>query len=139
MRHIQSAGIVLFKEKEGKRIYLLLHYLSGHWDFPKGKIEAGESKKEAVLRELQEETGLEAEIFEGFEQTLSYVFKQEGKQVQKTVYFFVGRTTSDVVNLSHEHIGYKWLGYQQAVAILTYQNAQEILRAAEQYINTMHI
>ena len=35
----KSAGAILFvKEKEPR--YLLLHYEAGHWDFPKGHVEA---------------------------------------------------------------------------------------------------
>ena len=36
-----SAGIVLFRKEESKKLFLLLHYPSGHWDFVKGKMEKG--------------------------------------------------------------------------------------------------
>lgn len=41
---------------------LLLIELRRRWDLPKGHIEAGESEGEAALREVAEETGVEAEI-----------------------------------------------------------------------------
>lgn len=41
---------------------LLLIELRGRWDLPKGHIEAGESEREAALREVAEETGVEAEV-----------------------------------------------------------------------------
>lgn len=41
---------------------LLMIELRNRWDLPKGHIEAGESDREAALREVREETGVEAEI-----------------------------------------------------------------------------
>lgn len=41
-----------------KRSELLFIFRRGVWDLPKGKIDAGEKKKEAALREVSEETGV---------------------------------------------------------------------------------
>ena len=51
-----SAGAVIYRDLLDGREYLLLQYLGGHWDFVKGKTEAGESLKDTVIRETQEET-----------------------------------------------------------------------------------
>ena len=70
----RSAGTVIVCNGE----YLLLHYESGHWDFPKGKIEEGETPEQAALRELKEETGIEdAEILPGFTEGIKYFFHRE--------------------------------------------------------------
>jgi len=130
----QSAGIITFIKKDHEVIYLVLHYLSGHWDFAKGKLEPGETMIQAAQRELLEETGLQATLLPGFEKSLKYVFKERGKLVEKTVTFFVGCTESEAVQLSREHVGYLWLPYEQAYQKLTYKNAQEILAQAHQFI-----
>ena len=60
-----SAGILLFREREGTTEVLLIkpggpfwrNKDSGAWMIPKGKVEAGEVPAEAALREFEEETG----------------------------------------------------------------------------------
>lgn len=131
-----SAGLVLFYQEQNNREYLILHYTAGHWDFPKGHIEEGESKHQAALRELKEETGLEATILEGFEDSFSYWhrFPKTQELAHKTVYFFIAQATSKEVVLSHEHIGYAWLPFQKACEQLTYENAQELLKKADEFL-----
>ncbi len=129
----QSAGIVIYCIKDYEIHYLVLHYISGHWDFAKGKLEPGETKIQAAQRELKEETGLTAEIIPGFEESLAYVFKERGKMVKKTVTFFVGKTGQQSIRLSREHQGYLWLPYEKAHERLTYTNAKELLEKAEAF------
>ena len=129
-----SAGIVLYTLVDGKREYLLMHYMSGHWDFAKGKIEPGETKEQAAHRELKEETGLTATIVPGFEESFAYMFKdRSGELIHKTVDFFTGYTQEKKVTISREHQGYIWLPYKQAQARLTYKNAKEVLAHAEHF------
>lgn len=53
-RLIHAAGGVVFNEHNE----VLMIYRLDKWDFPKGKVEAGEQYDEAALREVEEETGL---------------------------------------------------------------------------------
>ncbi len=135
MKQEYSAGIILYRMHNNKRLYLLLHYQSGHWDFAKGHIEQGESKEQAALRELKEETGItQVELNKDFEDSFSYFFKSpEGELIHKTVYFLLGITNEKDVQLSHEHIGYAWLSFKEALEQLTYQNARELLEKAHKY------
>jgi len=134
MKRQLSAGIIPFYIKDTTVYYLLLHYPGGYWDFPKGKIEAGEDKRQTALRELKEETGLKIEIVTGFEDHVDYFFRAEGHLFSKTVYFFVGKAETTNVLLSHEHRGYDWFEYDLAYEQLTYQNAKDVLKRAHQFI-----
>jgi bis(5'-nucleosidyl)-tetraphosphatase len=143
MKKENSAGIIVFfqdnVQQKTERCYLILHYLKGHWDLPKGKLEGGETPLQAAVRELKEETGLSVTLLPGFEQSLSYIFKNyQGELVNKTVTFFVGRSSTEAVLLSPEHIDYQWPIFKLALKQVTYANAQQMLRMAEQFISVYY-
>lgn len=57
---LKTAGGLVYHPASQK--YLWIKRL-GYWDLPKGKIEQGESSKEAAIREIREECGLSGELF----------------------------------------------------------------------------
>lgn len=134
MKQEYSAGIIVYKGRDPE--FLLLNYCAGHWDFPKGHIEKGETKEQAALRELHEETGLSVELDNSFETSLEYYFKDKDKQlVHKVVSFFLGELKSDQkVTLSFEHLDYCWLPFEQAYERLTFDNAKKVLDQANKYL-----
>lgn len=126
MKTVHSAGIIVYYSNQDNKEYLLLHYPSGHWEFPKGKLEEGETQEQAAIRELKEETGLEVSLKPDFHETITYFFKGfDGQPIAKTVYFFIGEVMSKQITLSHEHQGYAWLLYDDALKRLTYDNAKK--------------
>ena len=56
MKQEKSCGCIVLD----KRTVLLIKHNSGHWDFPKGHVEGEESEVETAIREVKEETGLDA-------------------------------------------------------------------------------
>jgi 8-oxo-dGTP pyrophosphatase MutT (NUDIX family) len=118
-------------EKPDGNRFLLLNYPTGHWDFVKGKIEQGETLHQTAVRETKEETGIsDLEFVEGFEEKINYNFQFEGELIQKEVVFFLAKTKTHTVNVSHEHLDYTWLDYENALEKVTYQNAKNILSKA---------
>lgn len=141
MKREHSAGVIVyydtFIDDKKKREFLILNYRKGHWDLPKGKLEKDETNLQAAIRELKEETNLEAEILPDFEHSLSYIFKDmDGILTKKDVDFFVGRAKTKDVTLSHEHLDYKWAIFKDAVRELTFPNAQQILTMANQFLSS---
>jgi len=138
----KSAGAVIFREKEGKNFYLLLHYPGAshrskkdYWDFPKGHIEKGETEKEALTREIFEETGIkDIQILEGFKKTIKYFFRWQGKTILKFVVFYLVKTKEEEVKISFEHIGFEWLPFKEALERLTHKTAREVLEEAHNFI-----
>ena len=131
-----SAGIVLFRREGPKKLFLLLHYPSGHWDFVKGKIEKGETMCETAIRETREETGIiDITFVEKFEEWIEYNFKYQGELVKKKVVFFLAETKTKEVKISHEHSGYTWMDYNTAMEKTTFDNAKTVLTKAKKLLS----
>ena len=133
----KSCGAVIFKEGDVRK-YLLLHYEGGHWDFVKGHVERGETEKETVLRETQEEVGItEVSFIEGFRHRIGYYYRRAGATVFKEVIFYLLESKTDAVRLSREHVGFEWMSFGRAYDRLTYKNAKETITNAHDYLGSL--
>jgi 8-oxo-dGTP pyrophosphatase MutT (NUDIX family) len=131
----RSAGFVVFRKEVGRRLYLLLEHMDGRWDFPKGGIERGETTKDAALRELREETGIRwVRQVGGWDKTISYFYHKGQQTMHKDVTYFLGEAPDEKVTVSSEHKGFIWLGYEEAMAKLKFENARKTLEKAETFI-----
>ncbi len=133
----KSCGVVLFNEQK----VLLLQYatgqkegewdLQGHWDFPKGHVDKGETEIETATRELEEETGIKNIILlDNFRKTINYKIQKRDRKISKEVVFFIATTVETEINLSHEHVDYGWFDFTSALKQLTYDNARSVLSEA---------
>ena len=130
-----SAGVVLFRNVSSEKLFLLLNYPQGHWDFIKGKMEKNETPHETALRETKEETGISnIEFIDGFEENIEYDFKFKREDVHKKVIFFIAKTDTKKIRLSHEHNDYLWLGYNDALKKTTYQGSKNVLIKANEFL-----
>ena len=130
-----SAGVVLFQNVSSEKLFLLLNYPQGHWDFVKGKIEENETLYETARRETKEETGISnIEFIDGFEENIEYDFKFKHEDVHKKVIFFIAKTDTKKIRLSHEHNDYLWLGYSESLKKITYQGSKNILIKANEFL-----
>jgi len=135
MRKETSAGAVLLCDTSGKNEFLLLNYPQGHWDFVKGKMEVGETPHETVKREMGEETGIfNYKLIKGFEEYVEYIFRFKNEAGHKKVIFFLAKTDMKKISLSHEHNDYLWLGYNDALKKITFENAKNILAKANKFL-----
>lgn len=131
----KSAGTIIFRKDKEVLYYLLLHYRAGHWDFIKGNVEKGEELRETVTRETKEEIGIgNIEFIQGFKEKVEYFYQREGKKIYKTVIFFLAEIKTKEIKLSFEHTGFEWLPYRDALDRLTYKNAKDILKKANDFI-----
>ncbi len=81
----KSCGVLLVRKEAPKHVFLLLHYPSGHWDFPKGHVEKHDADELATAsRELEEETGIkEARFHPTFREPIYYEFNRGKRELVK--------------------------------------------------------
>lgn len=130
-----SYGIVPLQKRDGVWKVLLVHHIAGHWSFPKGHREAGESEVETASRELEEETGLYVERlldFPPLEET--YVFHHAGKRIEKKVRYFVALVSGKEYPQLDELFGCDWFAFKEAREKLTFSNTRDLLDAVEPQI-----
>ena len=133
MKEEVSAGVILFNEDEE---FLLLNYPSKHWDFVKGKMEKDETPHETALRETKEETGIsDVEFIDGFEEEIEYYFRADNQNIHKKVIFFLGKTKTKNIILSHEHLDFIWLDFDNALEKITYENSKDLLKKSKVFLN----
>ena len=132
----KSAGAIVFRRNK-KVKYLLIQYGLGHWEFPRGLIEKGESLENTARREIKEEVGIEdIRFISGFKEWIKFFFKLKGKNIMKIATFLLAETKTEKVKLSYEHKDYAWLDYQEALNRLTFENSKEVLKKANAYLGT---
>lgn len=129
----KSCGLVVFRKENGENFFLVLKYPGGHYDFPKGHVEIEDSSEKATaLRELEEETSIKnLKFIEGYREEISYIYNRKNKLSNKQVIFFLGETDEKDVKISHEHLHYYWLPYDDALEKLTFENAKSLLKSAK--------
>lgn len=130
----------MFRDTDEGPEYLLLRYGGGNWGFPKGHVEAGENDLQAAQREVMEETGIDypdQEILPGFEDDTDYNFRRGRILVEKDVHFYLVRTGTRNIKLSHEHSGFAWLPYQQAMERVSFEGPRRILQGAHAFLMSL--
>jgi 8-oxo-dGTP pyrophosphatase MutT (NUDIX family) len=52
----------------------------------------------------------------------------------KIVIFFLGKTNQEDIKISHEHLGYQWLEFDEAYKLVAFDNSKKILKKANDFI-----
>ncbi len=138
-RIFSAGGIVFKKDKGGIKVLVTQHSKYKGWDFPKGHIELGETSQIAAIREVEEETGVKAEIIEKIGQT-QYFYYEEGEKVFKTVTFFLMKYIGDgLATTAFEVSDHKWLVPKEVENQLTFKDTKALWQKAKEQIKRLVI
>lgn len=147
---LRACGLIIFRRlNQGKFSartkddieFLLLQtsYGEHHWTPPKGHVDPGEDDLQTALRETEEEAGLEKSHFnivEGYRKELNYVVRNKPKTV---IYWLAEMKNCETeIKLSEEHQAFCWLKVEEACKLAGYQDMQEALQDAHQFVSAAH-
>ncbi len=133
MKEICSGGIIYFKDNKDIFFLLIKSSKTGWWVFPKGHIMKDEDLISTAIREIYEEVGLsKLQRNENYHEVINFT---NSLGSEKEVHHWLFETFSKEINLSSEHIDYKWLKFEEAHNLVDYENQKRLLKKANELLN----
>ena len=102
------------------------------WGLPKGAVSQGETSEAAALREVQEETGLEADIIKPLN-TIEYFFRAGDTLIRKKVDFYLMVHTGGELRPQLSEVDdVEWVELSEAIQRASFASEKKLLEAAQQ-------
>ena len=129
----KSCGALVYRKYHGNtEILLIKHINSGHWSFPKGHVEEGETEIETAMREIKEENGIDVIIDQSFREIVTYSPRRDTHK--EVVYFIAKAKNTDYTPQEDEIADIKWVEISRAGSVLAYENDKSIVNKAKNFI-----
>ena len=133
-----SAGGVLVRMVRGEPMVAAIRPQGkppGVWALPKGNLDPGETPAETAVREVREETGLEARLVEKLGDVRYTYTRRGGVRVFKVVSFYLlaagrGRIGEIEERMRVEVAEARWLPLDEAPTLLAYGGEREMAAKA---------
>jgi len=139
---LSAGGVVCRRSPAGQLEVALIATQGGErWGLPKGLVEKGESLEETALREVREETGLEAESVKRLE-PIEYWFwwDEDGQKVRyhkKVYYFLMAYRGGDVAQHDFEVEDVRWFPLDEAVERASYRTERKVLQQVKELVESV--
>jgi bis(5'-nucleosidyl)-tetraphosphatase len=124
-----SFGVVPLRYRNRQWHVLLVQHKQGHWAFPKGHAEPGESHATTACRELYEETQCRVLRFLDFTPlTETYQFRAAHRVISKTVTYFIAEVDGEPRPQPEELKATAWFGLREADQRATFEKCRRMLQ-----------
>jgi 8-oxo-dGTP pyrophosphatase MutT (NUDIX family) len=131
---VSAGGLVLRPNGASFDVLLIGRGTPRLWSLPKGHVEARETREQAALREVREETGCRAETLHTLSD-ISYWFYLHGVKHKKSVHFYLMRYISgDTAHHDHEVDEAAWFEIKAGKKALKYVNEKRLIDAAGEHL-----
>jgi 8-oxo-dGTP pyrophosphatase MutT (NUDIX family) len=134
---VSAGGVVYRREDDTVEVVLAARRTRRGdlaWGLAKGGIEPDESAEQAAVREVREETGIEAQIERSLGET-RYFYVWEEVRIRKTVHFFLMRATGgDPNDRDDEMEDVRWFPLDRALKRAAYRGEREVLQRAAEHL-----
>ncbi|MBI2426266.1 MAG: NUDIX domain-containing protein [Candidatus Kerfeldbacteria bacterium] len=129
----RSVGAVVLNERN--HVLIVFQKKSQYWEFPKGKVDRGESDLETLRREIREETGItKYKLLPGFAQPMYFDFVLNSRTlVHREVTFYLLKT-SQLPVISKEHTAMKWVKLAVVKRYLVHPNQRKLIDYLKYYL-----
>lgn len=137
MQHEKSCGAIVFRKYHGNiELLLIKHSNGGHWSFPKGHVELGETEVQTAIREVKEETGVDVLLDVSFRTSVCYCPK---KDIKKNVVYFLGRAKTYITTPHPQEIAQiKWVEISRVHQLLSYENDRQLVNKVKTRIKSSY-
>ena len=128
VRRQHSAGGAVVTVVDGKPFLAMIATRGGtRWGLPKGALNAGETAEQAAVREVNEETNLEAEIVATLE-SIEYWFRVSDGTIQKRVDFFLMRYLAGDLRPQLEEVdAVEWVPLADATTRASFDSERKVI------------
>jgi len=129
MKREKSCGALCFAREDGvEKVLMVKHRAGGHWAFPKGHVERGETEEQTACREVREETGVKIEIDPGYREISTY---SPCRGTLKDVIYFAAHTADTRTRPQPEEVEIaRFVPVDEAAALLTFDVDRGLLKKA---------
>ena len=131
VRNEHSSGGAVIALRDGlPHVALIATRGRTRWGLPKGAVSEGETSEQAALREVLEETGLEAQIVKPLD-TIEYYFRVGDTLIHKHVDFYLMTHTGGTLTPQLSEVDdVEWVELSQAIQRASFDSEKKLLEMA---------